>query len=1689
MMSHWQSPATLYAKGDHRGQRTRMKRGRLRRRRPFGPIVMLLEQKTLLATATITTLNLSTSSLVYGQTETFTATVKTNPPSGTPPTGGVVSFMEGPITLGTGALSAGIATASTTKLSTGSDVVTAVYRGTGTFAASHSGVTSTSIINTVAGGGAPANRQALYTPLSDPEAVAIDSSGNLFIADSNDNVVDEVNASTGTVTIVAGGGTATPSKIGKLGYLGDGGLATAATLSFPEGLAVEGSGTDENLFIADTFDNVIREVDLGTGIIQTIAGNYTASYKSLDLTPPPPPPAPPPPPPPTPPNSWNGASGVATSTLLYAPIGIALDRSGNLFIADSYNNVIREVVESTTTATALGVPVGEMITVAGNYGKGNGGYGGDGGPATATTAALDGPSGVAVDKDGNIFIADTYNNVIREVVESTISPIPRKVPVGDITAYAGNHSGGSPTPSGGTPTSPGGGSGDGGPALDAKLHFPQGIFVAASGDLYFADTFNSAIREVNLQTGIISGVVGNGTEGDSGDGGSANNAEVAQPFGVTLDGAGNIFIADTDNDAIRKVSVSTGVITTVAGGDASGYSSNNGPANASELTDPTSTAVDGSNNIFIADTSNNAVREVNAQTGQVTTVAGGNQPVYHNPLSGPADVAMDSTGDLFIADTDNNEVDEVNLATGTEIIVAGDGTAGDTGDGKLATDTELDSPEGVAVDGIGHLFIADTLNNEIREVNLNSGILTTIAGDGTAGYTPSTSGVSATAAELNNPIGVALDNFGDLFIADSGNNLIEEIEPGAHGLGDGNILTYAGEYNDGLGGYSGDGQLATGAQLNGPQGIAVGPTGNVFIADSDNNRIREVNGKTHVITTVAGDGTAGSTGDTITGVATDAELNDPIGVAAAGAGEILVADSGNDVVREVNLGSGMISPLAGDGGFGNGGDGGLATAAQLSLPQGLALVGSNLFIADSGNNVIREVTGTGVITTVVGGNDGLLYTNNKGAATAATLASPDGIAVDSHGNIFVADEKFNVIREVVESTSAATALGVAVGDIVTIAGNGTQGSIGDLGPATDAELNDPAGLAFDGSGNLFIADSGNNVIREVVESSGAASALGVAIGDIATVAGDGASGYSGDGEPATDAELSEPTGVSVNSSGNIVIADSGNNVIREVSGGVINTIAGDGKAGYIGDGGAATAAELWDPTDVALNGSGDLFIADSGNNVIREVTSGPEGLADGTITTVAGTGPPTGSSGFSGDGGQAGSALLAGPTAVAADSSGDIYIADAENNVVREVSIGQTVTVAKAPLTFTASALSMAYGAKVPTLTYAISGLVNGDTSSVVSGAPIVTTTATSSSHVAGSPYPITITAGTLSAANYSYSTFVNNTLTITPVPLKITANNASKVYGAMVPVLTASYSGFVNVDTPASLTKLPTLNTTATKSSPAQVVGYLISAFGAVDHDYTTTYVDGALQVTPAPLTITADNASKLVGEVAKLAGTSFTESGLVNGDTVTSVNLMSAGAAAKAPEGTYPIVPSAAVGTGLSNYTISYLNGTLAVVNATLAIKRPLATVESVKIEKVKTGKHTTKEVIVVQFSEAFDVGVAQNSNNYSLFTIPKSKKQKSKAVPFKSPSYSASALTVTLTTRKVLVLSPPLKLTIVAAGPSDSTGLPLASNVAVKLTTGGASISRAAPLAAARGLPAHVVDAVLSTGFRPRTRHSRP
>jgi sugar lactone lactonase YvrE len=322
-------------------------------------------------------------------------------------------------------------------------------------------------------------------------------------------------------------------------------------------------------------------------------------------------------------------------------------------------------------------------------------------------------------------------------------------------------------------------------------------------------------------------------------------------------------------------------------------------------------------------------------------------------------------------------------------------------------------------------------------------------------------------------------------------------------------------------GYSGDNGPAINAALNEPFGAAVDASGNVYIADYGNNRIRMVS-PSGIITTVAGNGTSGYSGDS--GSATNAELNEPYGVALDGFGNIYIADFGNGRIRKVNT-SGIITTVAGNGTYGYSGDNGPATNAQLQAPSGVALDASgNIYIADIGNDRIRKVNTSGVITTVAG-NGTYGYSGDNGSATNAELNEPLGMAVDASGNLYIADEANNRIRKVGPS-----------GIITTVAGYGPTGFSGDNGPATGAELWYPSGVALDASGNLYIADQNNDRIRKVNAS-----------GIITTIAGNGTFGYSGNNGPATSAELDLPVGVTLDCSGNLYIADRQNEGIRKVS--------------------------------------------------------------------------------------------------------------------------------------------------------------------------------------------------------------------------------------------------------------------------------------------------------------------------------------------------------------------------------------------------------------------------------------------------------------------------------------------------------------------------------------------------------------
>jgi NHL repeat len=615
-----------------------------------------------------------------------------------------------------------------------------------------------------------------------------------------------------------------------------------------------------------------------------------------------------------------------------------------------------------------------------------------------------------------------------------------------------------------------------------------------------------------------------------------------------------------------------------------------------------------------------------ASTAKITTVAGGSGQGIAMHVAQTIDAVAVAGGNAYVADPVDDVVREVGLGpTPTqrvETVIAGDGVQGSAGDGGPATAAGLNDPEGIAVDHAGDVYIADAGNNRIRKVT-PAGVITTVAGNGVSGN--SGDGGPATSAHLAHPTGVALDAQGDLFIVDDGNNTIREVTP------DGVITTVAG---NGTAGYSGDGGPATRAQLDGPTGIAVDATGDLFIADGGNQRIREVT-PNDTIQTVAGTGTQGYSGDG--GPATAAQLNNPEGIAVDAEGDLWIVDRDNGRVREVNSGGTISSPI-GCGLFLSSGDGGPGTSAEMDSPEGLAVdAQGDVYVSDSLDNRVRRITPAGVVTTVAGnGNYG--FSGDGGPATSAELWDPQGLAVDSAGNLYIADFYNNRIRKVTPA-----------GIISTVVGYGTYGFAGDGGGATKAWLEGPTAVAVDAKGDLFVADEGNDRIREVTP----------AWTEITTVAGDGIQGDTGDGGPGSTAEIDDPTGLAVNAAGDVFIADSVNNKIRELSPtGTITTFAGNGTAGFAGDGGPAADAELSSPTGVAVDAAGDVYVADTGNDRIREIT--PAGI----ITTVAGTG----AIGFAGDGGPANYARLNAPGAVATGATpGLFWIADTDNNRIRKV--------------------------------------------------------------------------------------------------------------------------------------------------------------------------------------------------------------------------------------------------------------------------------------------------------------------------------------------------------------------------------------------------------------------------------------
>lgn len=772
-------------------------------------------------------------------------------------------------------------------------------------------------------------------------------------------------------------------------------------------------------------------------------------------------------------------------------------------------------------------------------------------------------------------------------------------------------------------------SGDGAPAASAAVNAPMGVAFDGGGNLYIADTGNNRIRRVDAVTGIMTTVVGNGQQGYAGDGGAAANAQLNLPAGIAVDATGNLFIADTGNSAVRKVNAQTGVITTVAGNGTAGYQGDLGLATAAELNHPSAISLDNAGNMFIADSANNRVRRVDAVTGIISRYAGTGLTTYNGDgmlatsaaLNNPQGLAVDAAGDLYLTDTGHNLVREVVAATGNIQIVAG--TAGQPGgfggDGGLATSALLNAPTGIAQDATGNLYISDTANARIRKIA--AGTITTYAGTGTAGFN-NTDGVLATAAQVNQPDGLAIDSIGEVDVADTTNNAVRAISDGRHfpavmlsstqpvsrniylqvnsALTISSIVVSAGEKQKSE--FAASSRTVTAGTLTncatntsfaagfqcivpltfapiypGQRDASLSITANVGTADIGLFGIGmgpETVLSPGIITSIL-PSQAPPTMGTPEQLAIDPQGN--VYVADKLDKQILVWYAGNPSTSQVFVGASA---------------GAVVPYATLNAPTAVALdAAGNLYIADSGaNDVLRVDAATHAVTAVAG--------------TSTILSTPSGIAATPDGTLYIADTGNNVVRRVDSQT----------GIITTVAGDGTAGPSGG-GQATLATLNAPISVALDDHGNLYIADTGNNVIRMVNPVTGI----------ITTVAGNGNPDFTGDSGLATQASLNKPLAIAVDAADNLYIADAGNARIRRVdaASGQIETIAGSNLQGDSGDGGGATLATLEAPSGVGVDALGQVVLADQTAGSVRSITAiPPAGLNFGTTVTGCGSTPP-----------------------------------------------------------------------------------------------------------------------------------------------------------------------------------------------------------------------------------------------------------------------------------------------------------------------------------------------------------------------------------------------------------------------------------------------------------------------------------
>ncbi|MCF7732018.1 MAG: hypothetical protein K9N23_10030, partial [Akkermansiaceae bacterium] len=1157
--------------------------------------------------------------------------------------------------------------------------------------------------------------------------------------------------------------------VSTLAGTGNPGLVDGARLSaqfgYPSGVVQD---TEGNIFIADAGNHRIRMIS-PDGTVVTIAGSGA-----------------------------NGgmANGSGPTAAFRFPSAVAVGPDANVYVADTYNHRICKLVRPSSPG---GVWVVENVAGTGANGLVNG---------SGVAAKFNYPYGLALDENGNVYVADTDNHCIRKIAPVTSSTVT-------VSTYAGVVVDGAGVP----------GFLDSTNALAAKFNKPVGV-VISSGNLYVADTLNHLIREI-VPNGSIAGAVSTfaGSTVGFADGTGAA-AKFNAPSGLATDGGGSLYVADEDNHRIRRITA-LGDVTTLAGMGGAGFV--NGSSLESSFNSPTAVTVALDGNLVVADFANHVLRRtviqplsvpsslvagtVDAAGVQVNAVldvvALGLDPsvTYYfrwkssttgdtqllgqrfflydfpvvvteiasnlNPTSARMNATVDpkasATAVVFVYSTDPEMGNPYEVTA-----LAGSGEAG-FADGTGAA-ARFSNPSGMVTDAAGDVFVADRLNHRIRKIT-PAGVVTTFAGSGVAGFANGT----RTAARFEKPSGIAIDRHGDFYVADEWNHQIRKI------TATGEVTTFAGT---GVAGFL-DGDKAA-AQFLYPVGVAVDASNNVYVADTGNHRIRKINAVTGEVTTIGGTGVDGFSD----GVFSASSFSSPRALAVIAVDKVMVVDSGNQRIRVIASGSVYTLAGNGDAGFLDGWGG----SARFSSPTGIVRDGAGIaYVTDAGNHRIRRITPDGQVTTLAG--SGIAGQENSPAVglypvTVCQFDGPAGIALDPSGGVLVSQE--GLVRKLARSAnlpsvtvtpnvtgagertvfvdipqpllpggayyfqaSGSNYRGSMTGEILGLvtpqaaisvfAGADTSApavlheqsdpidyghtptngpsitksfTIANPGgwPLTVSSVDVPAGYRLTGGTGVIPALASLTFELILPSLSGGVFSGGIVISSdapgqavfsfpitgavlappkvatlSATAVGPGAATlnatvnpmgssttvwfeWSQDPEfdgfmvrtaagsthgyaegPGATAKFNQPSGVATDAGGSIYVADTQNHRIRRIaSNGTVSTLAGTGVAGFA-DGAGATA-QFDHPVGVVMSASGILFVADSQNHRIRAINPA------GEVVTYSGLGTP----GFTN--GIAGAARFHTPTGLAIDGDGVLYVADSDNHRIRKIAIDGSVS-------------------------------------------------------------------------------------------------------------------------------------------------------------------------------------------------------------------------------------------------------------------------------------------------------------------------------------------------------------------------------------------------------------------------------